>query len=370
MNMRVLVASSMHPVGDPRVFHKISVSLAKRYSVTLVAAGDGAKDLHGVSVRPFRKKGGAILGRLRAWSEIIRLYRLTRPYVFHFHDPDLILLGLFLRYFARCKVVYDVHEDVPKTLLKRSWVPSLLKRPLAYLFDKFERMAARRFHANVVVVPSLQERFKGANTVLVRNFPPLSPDRQRRPFDGTHPLRLIYVGSLTEVRGIVTIIEALSRVKVQAELMLLGRFHSDLFRQRVEEQMKGRPVKYLGVVPLEQVPDHLAFADIGLCCLWPTPNHEHSLATKLFEYMAARLPIIASDFPLWREMIQDAGCGLCVDPQDPVAIARAVDELAQAPSRRQLMGEKGRSLFEKEYNWTEEEKKLLNLYHGFERSAR
>ena len=86
--------------------------------------------------------------------------------------------------------------------------------------------------------------------------------------------------------------------------------------------------------------------------------------------MATRLAIVASDFPVWREMVQDAGCGLCVNPRDPKAIARAVDTLASDPKRLASMGELGRKLFEERYNWPIEEEKLFEVYSMLGRPGR
>ncbi|MCD6327848.1 glycosyltransferase [bacterium] len=360
--MKVLVASSLHPTDDPRVFHKIAASLAKRHDVHLIAVGDDAEDRNGVSIHPFKKRGGKLLGTLCAWSAIMSQFRAVRPDVFHFHDPDLVPLGLLLSLFGKVKVVYDIHEDVSKTLLKKKWLPSALKRPLARLFDAFEKAAATRFDALCIAEPYVKKRFPSSKAILVRNFPQLVHDRPREPFSPDRPLRLIYAGSLTRIRGIQTIIDALEFIKTPVELEILGRFHSKQFEEETLQRMQGKNASYLGCVPPDNVFDYLCDADIGLCCLHPAPSHTESFATKLFEYMSARLPIIASDFPLWRQLVQDSGCGVCVDPENPEAIARAVDELAGNPAQMKTMANTGRALFESEFNWTREEESLLNMY--------
>jgi len=362
---KILVASSLHSIDDPRVFQKEAVSLAKRYDVHLVAVGSPAehlpnKKVKGVQLHPFQRRGGKLLGTLRAYRSICRCYRQVRPDALHFHDPELVPMGFWLSIFSRCKVVYDVHEDVLKTLAKKTWLPRLLKRPLAWLFGRLEMMAVRRFQLVVVAEPYAMRRFLGPNTVLVRNYFPLLPDRPRQVFDGSRPLRLIYVGSLTRMRGVANVVEALGFMKVAAELWLVGKFHSRSFR---EEILAGRRnVKYLGWASLDKVYDYLLDADIGMNCILPAPSHEEMLGTKVFDYMAARLPVIASNFSVWPEIIEGAGCGVCVDPKDPRAIAAAVDELACTPERMLAMGDVGRRLFEEKYNWPLEEVKLLEAY--------
>ncbi len=365
--MKILIASSLHSIDDPRVFQKEAVSLAKRYDVHLVGVGDPAEGLlkvKGVELHPFERKGGKLLGTLRAYRWIHKSYRQVRPDVFHFHDPELVPMGLWLSVFGRCKVVYDVHEDVLKTLAKKTWVPKLLKRPLAWLFGRLEMAAVRRFELAIVAEPYAMQRFSGPNAVLVRNYFPLLPDRPREVFDGSRRLRLIYVGSLTKMRGVSSLAEALDLMKTLAQLWLVGRFHSESFRHEV---LSGRTnVEYLGWVSLDKLFDYLLDADIGMNCVLPAPSHSEMLGTKVFDYMAAQLPIVASNFSVWPEIIEKAGCGVCVDPKDPGAIAAAVDELAGAPERLASMGEAGRRLFEEKYNWPLEEAKLLEAYSRLE----
>jgi glycosyltransferase involved in cell wall biosynthesis len=173
-------------------------------------------------------------------------------------------------------------------------------------------------------------------------------------------LRLIYVGSLTKLRGVESLVEALDQVKTPSELLLAGKFHSEDFKRQVLANRSN--VRYLGWLPLDKVFDYLHEADIGMNCVLPAPSHDEMLGTKVFDYMAARLPIITSNFSVWPEMIEKTGCGVCVDPRDPKAIATAVDELASDPKRLASMGEIGRRLFEEEYNWSIEEENLFEVY--------
>jgi glycosyltransferase involved in cell wall biosynthesis len=100
----------------------------------------------------------------------------------------------------------------------------------------------------------------------------------------------------------------------------------------------------------------------GLVLFHPEPNHVTAQPNKMFEYMAAGLPVIASDFPLWREIVDGAGCGLLVDPMDPAAIARAMQWIIDHPEEAAEMGRRGRAAVEHTYNWEAESTKLIELY--------
>jgi glycosyltransferase involved in cell wall biosynthesis len=100
----------------------------------------------------------------------------------------------------------------------------------------------------------------------------------------------------------------------------------------------------------------------GLVTLHPNGNYLNAQPVKLFEYMAAGIPVIASDFPLWRRIVEDAECGLLVDPLDPRAIAAAVDWLVDNPEAAQRMGESGRKAILKRYSWDVEKRRLFQFY--------
>jgi glycosyltransferase involved in cell wall biosynthesis len=82
----------------------------------------------------------------------------------------------------------------------------------------------------------------------------------------------------------------------------------------------------------------------------------------MFEYMAAGVPVIASHFPLWRQIVEGNACGICVDPLDPQAIAGAIDYLATHPEDAERMGRNGQRAVAAKYNWNIEEQKLLDFY--------
>ena len=96
--------------------------------------------------------------------------------------------------------------------------------------------------------------------------------------------------------------------------------------------------------------------------LQPAENYTDSQPIKLFEYMAAGLPVIASDFPLWINLVERNECGICVNPRDPMEVRSACEKLLQTPKLGQKMGERGRKKVEESFCWSKEEKTLIALY--------
>jgi glycosyltransferase involved in cell wall biosynthesis len=94
----------------------------------------------------------------------------------------------------------------------------------------------------------------------------------------------------------------------------------------------------------------------------PEPNHVNAQPNKIFEYMSAGLPVLASDFPLWRSLLVDSGAGCCANPLDAADIARCIDALLNDPVGARVMGQRGRDAVRDKFQWAHEERKLVSLY--------
>ena len=121
-------------------------------------------------------------------------------------------------------------------------------------------------------------------------------------------------------------------------------------------------VEYIGTLDRNGINELYADSRAGIVLYQPAGNHYESQPIKLFEFMAAGLPVIASDFPLWKEIVEGSGCGVCVDPTDPEAVRRVCEMLLDDPALARSMGQKGYEAVRTEYNWTVEERKLMELY--------
>lgn len=121
-------------------------------------------------------------------------------------------------------------------------------------------------------------------------------------------------------------------------------------------------VEFVGKLSRDQVNKLYGQSRAGLVLYQPAANHYESQPIKMFEFMAAGLPVIASDFPLWREIIEENKCGICVDPQDINAVRNACELLLSDPETAQQMGLNGHKAVEDKYSWDSEAKKLIDIY--------
>jgi len=228
-----------------------------------------------------------------------------------------------------------------------------------------EALASLIFDGIVAATPAIAKRFPAGKTVIVQNFPILnelvSPDPT--PYQN-RPAKIIYVGGITVIRGIREMVQAMSLVpeSLNARLVLVGAFSPP----SLEAEVRGLPgwdrIEFVGWQDRASVARLLGEARAGLVLFHPEPNHLEAQPNKLFEYMSAGLPVIASDFPLWREIVEKERCGLLVDPLDPAAIAKVIQWILEHPEEAEAMGRRGQKAVFERYNWDTEAAKLIALY--------
>ena len=146
------------------------------------------------------------------------------------------------------------------------------------------------------------------------------------------------------------------------ELHLAGTFSPPQFRDELKALKGWANVKERGFLNRKEVSELVSTSQLGLVTLYPQPNYLDSLPIKMFEYMLAGLPVVASDFPLWREIINENACGITVNPKDSRAIKDALIELMSHPELLEKMGKSGKQCTRLKYNWSIESDKLIKAY--------
>jgi glycosyltransferase involved in cell wall biosynthesis len=364
MPNKIAHLTSVHPRHDTRIFHKMCKSVAATgYSVTLVVAdGKGSEVTDSISVQDIGKPRGRVD---RMWSTANRVGReamLLNADLFHLHDPELMPVGLKLKRLGK-RVIFDAHEDLPLQLLGKPYLNRPARRIVSGLMAHYESYACRRFDGVIAATPFIREKFLriNPNTLDINNFPLLHELESNTEW-GNKQKEVCYVGGISAVRGITELTKAMSIVNSGARLNLAGLFSERCVERSVKALQGWSSVNELGSLGRQGVREVLGRSIAGLVTFHPMPNHLNAQPNKMFEYMSAGIPVIASDFPLWREIIAGNECGLLVDPHKPEQIASAVDELILDPERAKRMGQNGRRAVEERYNWGAEERKLISFY--------
>lgn len=371
--MRIAHLTSAHPRHDVRIFVKECRSLARAgHEVTLVVAdGRGDEMRDGVRIVDVGAPAGRLDRALRAARRVTDFAMRSDATICHLHDPELVPGGLRLKRAGK-KVVFDSHEDLPRQILEKPYLARPVRRVVSMAAEAYENYACRRLDGIVGATPLIRDRFGriNPNAVNVNNFPILGELEtvERRAPDG--PPTVLYVGAITAARGIRQMVDAMDRVRSDASLSLAGRFSEPSLR----DEMAGKPgwarVHEAGFLDRTGIRDTMAGAVAGLVTLQPVPAYIDALPIKLFEYMSAGLPVIASDFPVWRAIVEEHDCGLLVDPRDPGAIAAAIDMVIAHPERALEMGRNGSEAVKRKFNWGFEEKKLLAFYASLDAESR
>jgi len=163
--------TSVHHPYDIRIFHKECRTLARHgYDVVLIVPHDKDEVVEGVRIKAVPKPKNRKERILKTTRQIYRLALKVNADVYHFHDPELIPVGIMLKLHGK-KVIYDVHEDVPKQILSKEWVPKYLRRVVAGITAVIESLASKIIDGIVVVTPAIAKRFPKGKTIIVQNYP-------------------------------------------------------------------------------------------------------------------------------------------------------------------------------------------------------
>jgi glycosyltransferase involved in cell wall biosynthesis len=299
--------------------------------------------------------------------DILRTSLALNADFYHFHDPELLPVGLILRALGR-RTVYDVHEEFPKQILSKGWIPRPLRPIVSQIAGFGEYWMSRAMTGIVASAPAIATRFPADRCVVVQNFPLIS--ELAAPADlesATRLFQVAYVGGIGRIRGIVEVVRAMELLPTtcEARLALVGRIHPADLEVELRKMPGFKRVDFLGWKSREEVARILAQSRVGIVTFLPEPHHVGSQPTKLFEYMSASLPVIASDFPHSRQIVEGAGSGILVDPTNPQAIADAIQWIMSHPEESAAMGKRGQQSVHEVYNWENEARTLLGFYNEF-----
>ncbi len=376
--------------NDARVLKEAAVLQAEGYEVIVIGAAlanePAEETISGVLVKRVRRRSVAaggfrlsrsvanVLANRRLSADMMEPAYAVRADIYHAHDIDTLPAAASLAASTRSKLVYDSHEFFADSLgttgtLGGSTLVALKRR----YWIGLERRYIKRADLVITVADAIADRLavlhKIERPLVIRNVPPIVALPQHSPLRrvcgaGPDDKLILYQGGLVRQRGLDTLLRAMAELPGNFHLVLLGGGQE---QRALEELAKtlgvSKRVTFAGVVPWARLPEFTAGADLGVVPIETgVESYRLSLPNKLFEYMMAGLPIVASDLPGNKSVLTGADIGRTFRAGDSSDLARAVLEVLADADGAAALGRRGRELALAEYNWAKESTKLVEAY--------
>lgn len=363
--MRVCEITTIHPQDDARILRSVT-SLSKSFE-DLVFISTWKKSQYSpdgtryISMNLPKQRIKRSLHSLKTFIAALK----TRADVYHFHDLDFIIYAVLLKFITRKRVIYDCHENYPEEILyNKKWIPRIARLPLSIITRIIENGAAKILGEVIVVTPSQAIRFKiHANKVtLVRNFADIEVNRQE---NGS---AVIYVGGLTESYGVTQIIDIAKQLSQHdIRILVTDRFVDKATEEWFHKQINDNNlnIELIEKVPASQMERILKQAHIGISPSQPSPNTELGYHSKLIEYMACGLPIVASTVEANMFVLREVDCGISVDPKDIQGYVKAIIKIHNQKDIRDKLRENGYRAVEETFSWKAESRNLIRAIEGY-----
>lgn len=295
----------------------------------------------------------------------------THARIYHYHDPELMFMGFVLRFVFRKKVVYDIHESVPRQILSKDYLPRLIRKPVALCYVLLEKIFTIGQSLVIANENCLSEH--PANAYLVQNYPMLKEEASANADNNNTkdpiPL-LVYLGAVCEIRGAGLYVELagkLARKDCDFRMKLIGQYQDseeeyEKLKSRIETLQLLDKVELTGRMEWTRAMEIVSRATIGMCLLLPVPNFTTCLATKILEYMTCGVPVLASSFDHWSKYVEGEKTGMMVDPENLDQVTDTCLKMLADPDQLEQMGKNGITAVREKYNWNTEFNELLRCY--------
>ena len=366
MPIKVCHVTSLHPVKDGRIYERDCKSLAKKYEVYLVAPNTENRIEDGVHIVgvPLPTINHRIKRWLKLRSILKPLYEIDAD-VYHFHDPELIGIGLKLKRRGK-KIIFDSHEDVPMLILAKDYIPC--RKIVSKMYALYEKHILKQYTSLISVTVHIVDRLKkiNPNTYLITNYPIYNERTNLKMYDTQNERSLCFAGLLGKNWMLHNIIDVLPQVN--ARLYLAGIYSTEDYLNELKDLKGWENVVFEGTLPHEKVITLYNSCKVGLAIeSYDNPNAGYKTGslgcTKIPDYMASGLPVIVSDSVVWGAVVRKYDCGVVVeDPNNKKEIAQAINSILDNPERARIMGENAKKAALEEFNWNSQEKVLLELY--------
>lgn len=370
---RIAIVTSIHPDFDARIWKHARILAANGVGVDLICPWEVGEQevLDGVTLHPFPKATSRMSRLFQIPARVLpRLRKILRDVdIVHFHDIDLLPWMAIVSLFK--PVVYDVHENYAHEMLVRDWVPVLLRRPLFHAVhwgQFFMSMVVRNI---VLVAPSQKPDFshRRFNQIYLYNYASIAL------LDGVvndHEKRedvVVFIGSQHVNNGSLLLLDIAEKAVERLpniKFLATDRFSSAAFRSHVISEIERRGLnerfKLIPNVKPHELMAVLNQATIGISPNLRVPQQIMGIHTKIFEYMAAGLPVVVSDLPHQLEVVSNTSAGLLARPEDADSFVDAVERLVGNRSYATQFGQNGQRGFRDQYCYESQAEELLAFY--------
>ncbi len=368
--IKVCILTSVHPVFDTRIFYKEAITLARvGYDVSLIAQHNKNEIVDGIKIIPLPKPKNRTERFLKTDFLLFKKALQQKADIYHFHDPELMPVGLFLKLLLKAKVIYDVHEDNLEQIPSKDWIPQFLGKIIGVIIGKIELFTSRNIDAIITVTPYLANKFKRTKkTVILYNFPSYDLFVNKN-YKNTYLFDIIHIGTLSRSR-IEFFYQVALELKKQGykfKWCILG-MQSDISnwaKKRLEQndlsEIKGNFI-FVDYVDHTEVIKYIKQSRIGINYHPAEKRLMTAIPVKIFEYMACGLPVVCSDLITIRDLLKDKNCAILVKTNDINGFVDAIGYLLSNPDVAKRLGDNGKQTIEKDYNWSTQKRVLLSLY--------
>lgn len=334
-------------MSDTRIYEKYVKSLRQDREVKFI--GSNVPDF-------WRERDVVVLSNILA---IFRYLVFNKRGIVHFHDPDFLPFALILRVLTRHKIVYDVHEDYPKDMLVKTWLPKWKRLVFSLGVSVLERLFMQFGHGVVSATDIIAAKFNGLGkfSITVKNYPIVNP--LELGDCALNRAGYCYIGSISENRGI----KELLNIALDCDgLVLAGSFTDTNLEESIRKSEGWLKLDYRGYVDANERDLIMNNSAVGLLMIKEIPTFEEALPVKLFEYMERGLPVLCSNLKVAAKIVRENNCGIVCDFNDHNNIINALQKLLEDTNSSIEMGLNGRRAVIREYSWENEYNKLIRFY--------
>lgn len=290
--------------------------------------------------------------------------------IYQMHSPELISLGIALKQLDKI-VIYDAHEDLPRHILEKEWIPGFMRKTISRIVEVFMNKSLAKYHEIISPHSHVVKQLKSINenVTLITNFPIInnSVDVSLDDYLKRHNI-MCYTGTVYEYSNQEAILDAMLHIPdINYEI---AGYVGDSHLERLSAHKDFNRVKFWGRIPWSQMKYFYDKTIIGLVIYDYKLNLGYKLGSfgtnKLFEYMEAGLPFICTDYDLWKDVVDKYNCGIYVQPNNSKQIEDAINYLIKNKEKAYIMGQNGKRAVIQEYNWQSQETKYVAIYKKYD----